>query len=59
MHWFRYASAQIGLTEISASIPAGMIADATIIAAPSSTKNAAAAREPEMQQTKKGQQWGP
>ena len=59
MHWFRYVSAQIGLTEISsASIPAGMIADATIIAAPSSTKNAAAAREPEMQQTKKGQQWG-
>jgi len=42
----------------SASIPAGMIADATIIAAPSSTKNAAAAREPEMQRTKKGQQWG-
>ena len=35
----------------------GSIVDATIIAAPSSTKNAAGARDPEMRQTKKGNQW--
>ena len=35
----------------------GTIVDATIIAAPSSTKNADKARDPEMHQTKKGQQW--
>jgi transposase, IS5 family len=33
------------------------IVDATIIGAPSSTKNADNARDPEMHQTKKGQQW--
>ena len=35
----------------------GTIVDATIIHAPSSTKNAAKARDPEMHQTKKGNQW--
>lgn len=35
----------------------GTIVDATIIAAPSSTKNADQARDPEMRQTKKGNQW--
>lgn len=35
----------------------GSIVDATIIAAPSSAKNAAGARDPEMHQTKKGNQW--
>ena len=35
----------------------GSIVDATIIAAPSSTKNADGARDPEMHQTKKGNQW--
>jgi IS5 family transposase len=35
----------------------GTIVDATIIAAPSSTKNAEGSRDPEMHQTKKGQQW--
>ncbi len=35
----------------------GTIVDATIIAAPSSTKNADKARDPEMYQTKKGNQW--
>jgi IS5 family transposase len=35
----------------------GTIVDATIIAAPSSTKNADKARDPEMHQTKKGNQW--
>jgi IS5 family transposase len=35
----------------------GTIVDATIIAAPSSTKNRSKARDPEMHQTKKGNQW--
>jgi transposase, IS5 family len=35
----------------------GSIVDATIIAAPSSTKNDAGERDPEMHQTKKGNQW--
>ena len=36
---------------------AGTIVDATIIAAPSSTKNASATRDPEMKQTRKGRNW--
>jgi len=35
----------------------GTIVDATIIAAPPSTKNKSKARDPEMHQTKKGNQW--
>lgn len=35
----------------------GTIVDATIIAAPPSTKNAQKARDPEMHQTKKGNEW--
>jgi transposase, IS5 family len=35
----------------------GTLVDATLIAAPSSTKNAKKARDPEMHQTKKGNQW--
>jgi len=35
----------------------GTIVDATIIAAPSSTKNADKTRDPDMHQTRKGQQW--
>jgi IS5 family transposase len=35
----------------------GTIVDATIFAAPSSTKNASAARDPEMKQTRKGNSW--
>ncbi len=35
----------------------GTLVDATLIAAPSSTKNQAHARDPEMHQTKKGNQW--
>lgn len=35
----------------------GTIVDATIIAAPSSTKNKSGERDPEMHQTKKGNQW--
>jgi len=36
---------------------AGTIVDATIIAAPSSTKNATGTRDPEMKQTRKGKSW--
>jgi len=35
----------------------GTIVDATLIAAPSSTRNASGARDPEMKQSKKGNQW--
>ena len=35
----------------------GTIVDATVIAAPSSTKNKTKSRDPEMHQTKKGNQW--
>ena len=35
----------------------GTIVDATIISAPSSTKNADQARDPDMHQTRKGNQW--
>ena len=35
----------------------GTIVDATLIAAPSSTKNAKGERDPEMKQSRKGQQW--
>lgn len=35
----------------------GTVVDATLIAAPSSTKNASGERDPEMKQSQKGQQW--
>jgi IS5 family transposase len=38
-------------------VATGTIVDATIINAPSSTKNVGKARDPEMHQTKKGNQW--
>jgi IS5 family transposase len=38
-------------------VTTGTIVDATIINAPSSTKNATKARDPEMHKTKKGNQW--
>ena len=45
------------LTEQRLLLRAGTIIDATIIAAPSSTKNATKTRDPAMKQTRKGQQW--
>jgi IS5 family transposase len=45
------------LTEKRLLLKAGTIVDATIIAAPSSTKNATKTRDPEMKQTRKGKQW--
>jgi IS5 family transposase len=38
-------------------ISTGTIVDATIIHAPSSTKNSSGERDPEMHQTRKGRQW--
>jgi IS5 family transposase len=45
------------LEERKLLLKAGTIVDATIIGAPSSTKNATQTRDPEMRQTKKGNQW--
>ena len=45
------------LQERGFKVNTGTIVDATIIAAPSSTKNADKARDPDMHQTRKGQQW--
>ena len=45
------------LQEQGLKISTGTIVDATIIAAPSSTKNQDKARDPEMHQTRKGNQW--
>lgn len=38
-------------------LKAGTVVDATLISAPSSTKNESGERDPEMHQTKKGNQW--
>jgi len=45
------------LTKKGLLLKRGSIVDATIIAAPSSTKNAEGERDPEMHQAKKGNQW--
>jgi hypothetical protein len=45
------------LTERKLLLKAGTIVDATIIDAPSLTKNRTQTRDPEMKQTKKGNQW--
>jgi transposase, IS5 family len=45
------------LQSLGMQVSSGTIVDATIIDAPSSTKNRAQARDPEMHQTKKGNQW--
>jgi IS5 family transposase len=51
--------AEVGalLSERNLLMKEGTIVDATIIAAPCSTKNARQERDPEMHQTKKGNQW--
>jgi len=51
--------AEVGrvLQESGMTLKTGTIVDATIIAAPSSTKNADNKRDPEMHQTRKGKQW--
>ncbi len=45
------------LTEQRLLLKAGTLVDATIIGAPSSTRNATRTRDPEMRQTRKGNQW--
>src|ERR671932_701464 len=64
-HWLEWHELTKGLfDEVSAMLEErgllmrqGTIIDATIIAAPPSTKNKQKARDPEMCQTKKGNQW--
>jgi IS5 family transposase len=46
-----------GLTQQGLLLKTGTLVDATLIAAPSSTKNKDGKRDPEMHQTKKGNQW--
>lgn len=45
------------LTAKGLMLRSGTVVDATLIAAPSSTKNNSGERDPEMKQSKKGQQW--
>ena len=49
-----FDAVQRHLTATGLKVATGTIVDATIISAPSSTKNAKKARDPEMHQTKKG-----
>ncbi len=46
-----------GLARQGLMLKTGTVVDATIISAPSSTKNQQGERDPEMHQTKKGNQW--
>lgn len=52
-----FAAVQQLLVEHRLLLRAGTIVDATIISAPSSTKNATQTRDPEMRQTRKGKMW--
>lgn len=45
------------LTECGLLLKAGTAVDATLIAAPNSTKNSSGERDPEMRQTRKGRNW--
>ena len=50
------ATINAGLAQQGLMLKTGTVVDATIIAAPSSTKNKDGERDPEMHQTKKGNQ---
>jgi IS5 family transposase len=52
-----FAAVRTLLEERQLLVKAGTIVDATILAAPPSTKNAEKARDPEMHQTRKGSTW--
>lgn len=52
-----FAEINADLAERGLTVGEGTLVDATIIEAPSSTKNRDKARDPEMHQTKKGNQW--
>ena len=64
-HWLeRHELTKVAFEEVGAMLQQrgllmrqGTIVDATIIAAPPSTKNKEKSRDPEMHQTKKGNQW--
>ena len=51
------ASVNAKLIERGLLLKSGTVIDATLIAAPTSTKNSTGERDPEMHQTKKGRQW--
>jgi IS5 family transposase len=52
-----FAQVQAHLHSRGLKVSTGTIVDATIISAPSSTKNSTQTRDPEMHQTRKGNQW--
>ena len=52
-----FAAINADLTARGLLLREGTLVDATLIAAPSSTKNQAKQRDPEMHQTRKGNQW--
>ena len=52
-----FGCVQVHLHDNGLRVSTGTIVDATIISAPSSTKNSKQQRDPEMHQTKKGNQW--
>ena len=54
-HFFETVNAMLKARGLM--LHSGTVIDATIIAAPSSTKNNSGKRDPEMHQTKKGNQW--
>ena len=53
----KYKLAEQILVEVNVLLRAGTVVDATLIAAPTSTKNASSERDPELHPTKKGYQW--
>ena len=52
-----FETVKVHLSNMGMTMRQGTIVDATLIAAPSSTKNKEKKRDPEMHQTKKGNQW--
>ena len=52
-----FAAIKVHLSSKGLMLKEDTVVDATIIAAPSSTKNQSEGRDPEMHQTKKGNQW--
>lgn len=52
-----FAQVNQTLQDRGLKVGTGTIVDATLLGAPSSTKNADKARDPDMHQTRKGQQW--
>ena len=52
-----FVTVNAGLRDRGLLLNKGTLTDTTILAAPSSTKNREKAREPEMHQTRKGNQW--